>query len=86
MKRSLRLHVTYCRFMAAGSKRYVLEPYCLKLFQRRWYLLARRTDNGEMRIFALDRIEQLSVTADHFTIDLFDAHDFFCVCYSNTLF
>lgn len=39
-----------------------MEPLCVKLFKRRWYVLTRLTDNGKLRIFALDRITSLEKT------------------------
>ncbi len=53
----------------------VVEPYCIKLFEKRWYLLGR-TEN-DLRIFSLDRIKSLSLTTDRFKIDRdFDAEKF----------
>ena len=33
-----------------------IEPYCVKLFENRWYVLARN-NRDEMRVYGLDRIE-----------------------------
>lgn len=40
-----------------------VKPLCVKLFKRRWYLLAL-LGSGKKRIFSLDRIKQLVLT-DH---------------------
>ena len=36
-----------------------VQPYALKMFERRWYLIARR--DGEYRIFALDRMTKVEL-------------------------
>ena len=42
-----------------------VQPLCIKLFKRRWYVLAQLPD-GRRRIFSLDRIKSLEVTANQF--------------------
>lgn len=42
-----------------------IQPLCVKLFKRRWYLLAQLSD-GSKRIFSLDRIDSLNVSDIHF--------------------
>ena len=54
-----------------------IQPYAIKIFKRRWYLLARN-QNEEFRIFALDRIHNVEVTDYSFELpDDFDAETFF---------
>lgn len=43
----------------------MVQPLCIKLFKRRWYVLAQLPD-GRRRIFSLDRIKSLEVTANQF--------------------
>ena len=81
MRRNRRMELHYRRYLADETKRYVVAPYCLKLFHQRWYLLGRLAD-GQYRVFALDRILQTAITAKTFTVDeYFDAEDFFSECY-----
>lgn len=42
-----------------------VQPLCIKLFKRRWYVLAQLA-GGRRRIFSLDRIQSLEVTTNHF--------------------
>lgn len=44
------------------------EPYFLKLFRQRWYMIGRRTDTGDLRTYALDRISELVITDKSFTL------------------
>ncbi len=54
------------------------EPYCLKSYGRRWYLLARIHEDFTLTTFGLDRIISLEVSDETFVIpDHFDAAAFF---------
>ena len=58
------------------------EPYALKEFKNRWYLLAIDTSNGETRTFALDRMTGLNVTNLKFQYKTtIDAGKFFKNCF-----
>ena len=62
-----------------------LAPYCLKMFRRRWYLLA--DDGGMEKTFALDdRLKGLSVLDESFTLpESFDAAAHFRDVYGITM-
>ena len=64
IKSGHRLCIGYQKFDAEGYEKTVC-PYALKLFHQRWYLLAR-TDNAQMRIYALDRITTMKVANETF--------------------
>lgn len=54
-----------------------IEPYCIKTYHNRWYILGKRKDN-ELKTFCMDRIEGVKVTDETFHIDPhFNAKDFF---------
>ena len=55
------LEITYHSFYRSSASTFEVEPYCVKIFRQRWYLVAG-SDKG-IRIYALDRIENL-VRAD----------------------
>lgn len=81
MKKGRLLEITYQKYSAAECKVYVVAPYCIKLYRRRWYLLAR-FNTGFFSVFSFDRIKQLSVTDDPFTLDAdFNADQYFSECY-----
>ena len=74
---------TYQKYNDAVVKTYPLvEPYCVKLYKQRWYLLTKI--NQQFRTFSLDRIKSLDILAESFQLDKdFDAethfHDYFGV-------
>lgn len=54
------------------------EPFCLKSYGRRWYLLARNRAEGSLLTYGLDRITALSVNDDTFILPAdFDAEAYF---------
>lgn len=40
----------------------IVEPYYIKLFKRRWYLIGKRRDKGEFRTYCFDRIKSVSLS------------------------
>jgi len=79
MKNHQVLDMTHKSFDASDAKTIAIQPYCLKMFRQRWYLLGKSdTFNNELRIYALDRITKLEETQLHFNMDDdFDAEAFF---------
>ena len=52
MKSGRKISLTYRKFGESEASVRLLEPYCLKMFRRRWYLLAK--EGKELKTFALD--------------------------------
>ena len=92
MKENRRIMMTYRRYGAASANSFPVAPYCVKLFKRRWYVLVRfdrpsYRDNGNgdkevLSILSLDRIENIELLQEKFTINPeFDAVAFFNECF-----
>lgn len=64
IKANRRLRLGYQKFGKEGYEK-IVSPYALKLFHQRWYMLAK-TQEDSMRLYALDRIQSLSVTKETF--------------------
>ncbi len=78
MRDSRTIELTYCSFWRTEPSTFEVEPYCVKVFRQRWYMVARSTSDGKIRIYALDRIEELRQTEHPFELpDDFDAHGYF---------
>jgi len=56
MKSNLMLTITYQSYLRDESNTFDLEPYCVKLFKQRWYLVGRSPYLKQVRVYALDRI------------------------------
>ncbi len=69
----------YTKFYDGITSRKVLEPYALKEFRNRWYLLAneRRGQAFQLKIFGLDRISELDISSSSFKTVRVDISDFF---------
>ena len=75
-----RLRIGYKKFEAEGYEK-VVCPYALKLFRQRWYLLALN-DEGQMRIYALDRMTMVELTDEPFEMPAdFSPQDYFSEYY-----
>lgn len=86
MREGYKLEFDYKKYYAPDIKHYSIEPYCVKLYHRRWYLLARYTDTGEFRLFAFDRMSNVIICADKFKIDAsFNATEYFSECFGVAL-
>ena len=58
IKDNLTVEITYQSFSRDEAHVFPIEPYCLKVFKQRWYVLARSPHYEELRIYSLDRIHQ----------------------------
>ena len=83
MKHSQIINMTYQSYWRTKSNNFNVEPYCVKLFKQRWYLVARSTYNNNVMIYSLDRIITLDVLADEkFKMpDSFNPTEFFSEYY-----
>lgn len=82
MKENHVVTITYHAFNKEKGYTFSIEPYCVKLFENRWYVLARNTTHNDMRIYCLDRIENLTITDAAFKLPkTFSASDYFSVYY-----
>lgn len=68
LKSNLILDIDYQSFHIGSPvhKSLFIEPLALKMFKRRWYLLSRKVETGELRLYALDRIKQCQLADKHF--------------------
>ena len=72
------IELTYKGFQRHHACTFPIEPYCLKMFQKRWYILTHSINDDEIRLYAMDRIESASVTDTCFTLPKdFDAKSYF---------
>ncbi len=77
MQTSCRLNLDYRRYGNAEPSHWVIEPYCIKLFRRRWYMVGHLPKGGFLTL-SLDRITTLELSDEVFVIDkYFDASDYF---------
>ena len=75
MREGMALSMTYQSFGAENPTTFDVEPWCVKLFEQRWYMLGM---SDKLRLHALDRIKALEPTERKFKLPKkFDAAKFF---------
>jgi hypothetical protein len=82
MKQNHKMNMTYHKFGQIIGYTIPIEPYAIKVFKQRWYLLAKDYKRAQPSIYALDRIIKLEETEEPFEFPSdFDTELFFKDCY-----
>ncbi len=81
IRNKTQIKVTYQRFGKDETSTKVMNPYCVKLYHQRWYLVVHvpASSHQSLTTYALDRIRDLEPLPDtHYTIpEDFNAEKFF---------
>jgi predicted DNA-binding transcriptional regulator YafY len=78
MKQNHKLVLTYQKFEQVEPYSIIVEPYAIKVFKQRWYLLAKNYKRPEPTIYALDRVLSIEETHERFELpEDFDTELFF---------
>lgn len=79
------IQMTYQGFSKPNPATFIVEPYCLKMFKQRWYVLAYSPDIDTLYTYALDRIHSIEPTKQKYKIPAnFDAEFYFRNAYGVT--
>jgi predicted DNA-binding transcriptional regulator YafY len=62
IKNKLQIIFAYQKFWEDEISERIAEPYAIKEFKSRWYLMARDSKDGHIKSFGLDRLSQLEIT------------------------
>jgi len=66
VKNRVQIRFTYQKYWEEELSQRVAEPYALKEFRNRWYVLARDVKDQNIKSFALDRLTNLEITKKRF--------------------
>ena len=79
MKTNNVIRITYQSFWRDESNTFNVEPYCIKLFKQRWYMLAWNPYYQQLMIYAVDRIYDVEILKDQKfkMMDGFESSEFF---------
>ena len=86
MKENRVLNITHYNYWKDQEYNFDLQPYCVKLFRQRWYLIGLSTytyfrEQGP-RIYSLDRLRYVHVKDETFVMPKdWDAKEYFAGCY-----
>lgn len=82
MKEGKVLTIIYQAFWQKHEKKVLVEPYCIKQFKQRWYLLGRHIQADKLVIYALDRIIEIKKEDCTFKLPYsFSANEYFSKAY-----
>lgn len=82
VKRRQLVTFTYSSYQAGEASDRKVEPYGLKEFRNRWYLVARDQNDGLIKCFALDRLTGLIVSDTKFDMPAgFSIENYFRDCF-----
>jgi len=62
IKNKFQIKFAYQKFWEDEVSQRTVEPYALKEFKNRWYILAKDSKDGNIKSFALDRLKNLEIT------------------------
>ena len=68
IKNKLQIRFDYEKYWDETITNRLVEPYCLKEFKNRWYLIAKDVKNDYPKTFALDRMSGLEITKVKFNV------------------
>ncbi len=82
IKRNVQIKFSYHKFWENKSSLRTVEPFALKEFKNRWYLLANDLGDIKVKTFALDRLSELEVSNHKFQRSTnFNVNDYFKHCF-----
>ncbi len=86
MRQNKRITFSYRNYSRVNLSHGVeVNPYFVKIFDQRWYVIGLNVADGRIKTYSLDRISDLSITAHTFMMpDGFSPQDFFADCFGIT--
>lgn len=63
IKNKRKIKFTYRKFWEEEVSKRLVEPYALKEFRNRWYIMAKDSNENTIKSFALDRLANLEITS-----------------------
>jgi predicted DNA-binding transcriptional regulator YafY len=60
------MRITHHTFYSEKARKFKVEPYMLKEYQNRWYIIAIVRGMNQQRTFAIDRLEEVEVLTETF--------------------
>lgn len=82
IKHKLQIRFQYQKFLDEDVTERLVEPYVLKEFKHRWYVLAKDHKDGLTKSFALDRLSELQITERPFEFPkTYDSEESYHYCF-----
>jgi predicted DNA-binding transcriptional regulator YafY len=82
IKNHFQVHFTYLKYWEDDLSERLTEPYALKEFKNRWYVIAKDTKDGKIKSFSLDRLTDLLITKNSCSIPAdFNINEHYRYCF-----
>ncbi len=82
IKNQIQIKFVYQKFWEDELTERVVEPYALKEFKNRWYVLSKDVADDKIKSFALDRLRDLDILKKKFKLpDEFDVTEHYKYCF-----
>jgi len=81
IKQRLQIKFIYHKYQDDTFTNRKIEPYALKEFKNRWYVVGRDTDDDAIKSFGLERLSQLEITKKNFSKSIFNPDKYFEHCF-----
>ena len=82
IKNQFQIKFVYQKYWEEVLKERLVEPYALKEFKNRWYVLAKDLGDNKIKSFALDRLTDLEILKKKFNFPTnFDVNEHYRYCF-----
>jgi predicted DNA-binding transcriptional regulator YafY len=82
VKNQVQIKFSYQKYWEDKATKRTAEPFALKEFKNRWYILANDLKDNQIKSFGLDRLTDLEISKKRFQIpNDFDVNDHFKYCF-----
>lgn len=81
IRNNLVIEFTYYKFWNENISERNLEPYALKEFSNRWYVVGKDLKDNHIKSFGLDRLSDFNITKKRFEPCGFDVNEYFQHCF-----
>ena len=81
MRRNRRISFQYRAFDRIGTTVINLDPYFIRIFRQRWYVIGLNHKSNDIRTYALDRISDVVILGDTFPQPPITAAEYFKDCF-----
>ncbi|MCX6230916.1 MAG: WYL domain-containing protein [Bacteroidetes bacterium] len=82
IKNQFQINFIYQKFWEDEISQRLVEPYALKEFKNRWYVLANDLKDNQVKSFALDRLKDLDILKKHFQTPVnFNVNEHYKYCF-----
>ena len=82
MKKNHLIHFTYYNYWRDDYRQHCVEPYCVKLFHQRWYMVGKMLGANVVLVYSLDRMSEFRMSERTYQYpNDFDGECFFENCF-----